>query len=139
MARIHGKGGMVYMAIASGGTASPIAFMTDWDINFTVDQPEVTAFGDSNKVYVAGLPDASGDWSGFYDDASRQQYTAARDGVARAMYLYPNLQTDPSMYWFGTVLPDFAVSGGIAAAISIKSNWKAATAIFKYDPVGGYG
>ena len=139
MARIHGKGGMVYMALASGGTAQPVAFMTDWDLNFTVDQPEVTAFGDTNKVYVAGLPDASGDFSGFYDDATRQQYTAARDGVARAMYLYPNLQTDPSMYWFGTVLPDFAVSGGIAAAISVKSNWKAATAVIKYDPVAGYG
>jgi hypothetical protein len=139
VARIHGKGGMVYAAIASGGTASPIAFLTDWNINFTVDQPEVTAFGDANKIYVSGLPDASGDFSGFYDDASKQLYTAARDGVARAMYLYPNTQTDPNMYWFGNVLPDFAVSGGIAAAISIKANWKASTAITKYDPVGGFG
>lgn len=138
MARIHGKGGMLYAALASGGTASPIAFLTDWNINFTVDQPEVTAFGDANKIYVSGLPDASGDFSGFYDDASQQLYLAARDGVARAMYLYPNLQTDPSMYWFGNILPDFAVSGGIAAAISIKANWKASTAIIKYAPGQGF-
>jgi hypothetical protein len=138
VARIHGKGGMVYCGIASGAVATPIAFLTDWNINFTVDQPEVTAFGDANKIYVSGLPDASGDFSGFFDDGSRQLYTAARDGVARNFYLYPNQVTDPLMYWFGQILPDFAVSGGIAAAISIKSNWKASTAIIKYDPVAGY-
>ena len=129
---------MVYVGIASGATASPIAYITDYNINFTVDQPEVTAFGDSNKIYVSGLPDASGDFSGFYDDASRQLYTAARDGVSRNFYLYPNTVADPNMYWFGLILPDFAVSGGIAAAISIKANWKAASAILKYDPVAGY-
>jgi hypothetical protein len=138
MARIHGKGGMIYVGIASGATASPIAYMTDWTLNFTVDQPEVTAFGDANKIYVSGLPDASGEFSGFYDDASRQLYTAARDGVARNFYLYPNTMTDPSMYWFGSILPDFAVSGGIGAAISVKANFKAASAILKYDPVAGY-
>jgi hypothetical protein len=129
---------MIYCAIASGAAASPIAYMTDWNINFTVDQPEVTAFGDANKIYVSGLPDASGDFTGFFDDASRQLYTAARDGIARAMYLYPNLVADPNMYWFGMVLPDFAVSGGIAAAISVKANWKASSAVIKYDPVAGY-
>lgn len=138
MARIHGKSGMVYVGIASGAVATPIAFLTDWNINFTVDQPEVTAFGDANKIYVSGLPDASGDFSGFFDDASRQLYTAARDGVARNFYLYPNTVADPVMYWFGQILPDFAISGGIAAAISVKANWKASTAVIKYDPVAGY-
>jgi hypothetical protein len=138
MTRIHGKGGMVYMGIASGAVASPVAFLSDWTINFTVDQPEVTSFGDANKIYVSGLPDASGDFSGFYDDATRQLYTAARDGVARNFYLYPNTQTDPNMYWFGAILPDFAIAGGIGAPISIKSTWKASTAVIKYDPTGGY-
>jgi hypothetical protein len=138
VARLHGKSGIVYVGIASGAVASPIAFLTDWNINFTVDQPEVTAFGDKNKIYVSGLPDASGDFSGFYDDASQQLYTAARDGIARNFYLYPSTVADPQMYWFGSILPDFAVSGGIAAAISVKANWKASSAILKYDPIGGY-
>ncbi len=137
MARIHGKSGMVYVGITSAALASPIAYLTDWNLNFTVDQPEVTAFGDLNKIYVSGLPDASGDFSGFFDDASQQLYIAARDGIARPMYLYPNLVADPNEYWFGNILPDFAVSGGIAAAISIKSNWKASSAVKKYDPVNG--
>ena len=129
---------MVYVGIASGAAASPVAYMNDWTINFTVDQPEVTAFGDLNKIYVSGLPDASGEFSGFYDDASRQLYTAARDGVARNFYLYPNTVADPNMYWFGQILPDFAISGNIGAAISVKANWKASSAILKYNPVDGY-
>ena len=139
MTRIHGKSGFVYMGIASGATASPIAFLTNWNINFTVDQPEVTAFGDANKIYVSGLPDASGDFTGFFDDASRQIYTAARDGIARNFYLYPNTVADPFMYWFGQILPDFQVSGGISEAISVKANWKASTAVIKYAPTEGYG
>jgi hypothetical protein len=138
MSRIHGKSGVCYVAIASGASAQPIAFLTDWNLSFTVDQPEVTAFGDLNKIYVSGLPDASGDFSGFYDDSSQQLYTAARDGIARNFYLYPNQVADPKQYWFGQILPDFAVSGGIGAAVSIKANFKASSAIIKYDPVLGY-
>jgi hypothetical protein len=134
--RIHGRNGVVYVGVASGAVASPIAYLSTWSINFVVDLPEVTAMGDSNKIYVSGLPDASGDFSGFYDDSSRQLYTAARDGVARPMYLYPNTVLDPNQYWFGQILPDFSVTGGINAAVAIKSTWKAASAILKYDSLG---
>lgn len=134
--RLHGRNGQVYVGIASGAAASPVAYLNDWSINFNVDLVEVTAFGDPNKIYVAGLPDASGDFSGFFDDASRQLYTAARDGVARNFYLYPSTVADPNQYFFGTILADFSVTGGINAAVSIKSTWKAASGIFKYDSFG---
>jgi hypothetical protein len=134
--RIHGRNGIAYVGIASGAAASPVAYLSTWSINFAVDQPEVTAMGDTNKIYVAGLPDASGDFGGFYDDSSRQLYTAARDGVARPFYLYPDLVLDPNQYWFGQILPDFSVTGGVSAAVAIKSAWKAASAILKYDTFG---
>ena len=134
--RLHGRNGIIYVGIASGAAASPIAYLSDWTINFTVDQPEVTAMGDTNKIYIAGLPDAAGDFSGFFDDQSRQLYTAARDGVSRPMYLYPSIVADPLIYWFGNILPDFSVTGGIHAAIAIKCAWKAGSAVLKYDSAG---
>lgn len=130
MARIHGRNGRVYMSITSGGTAEPVAFLNSWSINFSVDKAEVTAFGDANKVYVAGLPDASGDFSGFYDDATAQTYTAATDGVARKFYLYPSTLTN-GQYWWGTVLPDFEVNAGVSGAAEVKSSWNAAGPITK--------
>lgn len=130
MARIHGRNGRVYMGLASAGTAEPVAFLSSWSISFATDKVDVTAFGDSNKVYVAGLPDASGDFAGFYDDTTVQTFTAAGDGVARKFYLYPSTSTN-SQYFFGTILPDFKVDSNVTGAASITSSWNAASTIGK--------
>lgn len=130
MSRIHGRNGRVYLAVTSGGTASPLPFLATWSINFSTDKGEVTAMGDLNKVFVAGLPDASGQFAGFYDDATAQTYTAATDGVARPFYLYPSTLT-PTQYWWGTVLPDFNVDGGVGKAVEISASWNAASTIAK--------
>jgi hypothetical protein len=130
VSRIHGRNGRIYLAVTSGGTAAAIPFQSSWSINFATDKADVTAMGDVNKVYAAGLPDASGDFSGFYDDATAQTYTAAVDGVARAFYLYPST-SNTGQYWWGTVLPDFSVSASIGGAVEVKASWNAATAITK--------
>ena len=130
MARIAGRNGRVYLNLTSGGTAEPVAFLSSWSINFAVDRFEVTAFGDANKVYVAGLPDASGEFSGFYDDATVQTFSAASDGVARKMYLYPSTLTS-GQYWFGTVFPDFSVNAAVDGPAQVSSSWNAASQIQK--------
>ena len=130
MGRIHGRNGRVYMGIASSGTAEPLPFVADWGINFSADKAEVTALGDSNKIYVTGLPDASGDLSFFYDDSTAQSYTAAVDGVARKFYLYPST-LNTGQYFFGTVLIDFNLKGGVAAAVNGTASWNAASTIAK--------
>lgn len=135
MARIHGRNGIVYTGVAAGSAASPMAFFSDYTINYTVDKVDVSAMGDQNKVYVSGLPDASGDFSGWYDDATSQTYIAAVDGLPRNFYLYPSRLTQ-SQYFFGQILPDFSVSAGVGAAASVKGSWNAASAIFRYGPGG---
>jgi hypothetical protein len=115
---------------SSAATAEPLQFFAKWSINFATDKAEVTALGDNNKVYVAGLPDASGDFSGFYDDATVQTYTAAVDGQARKFYLYPNLNT-VTQYWFGTVLPDFKVDGDVGGSVNVAASWNAASSVAK--------
>jgi len=140
VSRIHGRNGMVYLGVAQGDAAYPAAFLSDWTINFTVAKVDVTALGDQNLVWVAGLPDASGDFTGFYDTATAQTYTAAQDGQPRNFYLYPStlgvLGANPAEYFFGTILPDFAIAGGVAAAVTLKSTWNAATRIQRYPAVG---
>jgi hypothetical protein len=130
MARLHGRAGRLYMNLTSGGTAEPVAYLNTWEITAATDDVEVTAFGDANKVYVSGLPDVGGSFSGFYDDASVQTYTAATDGVPRKFYLYPNTGTN-TQYWFGTAAFDFSASGGVDSAVTVSGNWKAASLISK--------
>lgn len=130
MARLHGSRGRLYAAIASGGTAEPIAFLNSWEMSFETEKADVTAFGDTNKVYVSGLPDASGSFAGWYDDATEQLYTAATDGVARKFYLYPST-TNNAQYWYGTALFDFSVNGGISEGIAVSGSFAAASAVTK--------
>lgn len=89
----------------------------------------MTAFEDTNKTYVSGKPDASGSFSGFWDNATAQTYTAATDGLARRMYLYPDATVGTAgPYWFGTGFPDFSISGGVADSVTISGDWQAASA-----------
>lgn len=144
MSRIHGRNGIAYVSVdGQGGAnpiASPMAFLSAWSINFTVAKVDVTSMGDQNLIWVAGLPDASGDFTGFYDTATAQTYVSATDGLPRNFYLYPsNLAaqlTPVPQYFFGTILPDYAITGGVTAAVSLKSTWNAASRIARYPTYG---
>lgn len=129
MARIHGRNGRLYVGLASdSATPSPVTFLNNWSVEFTTDKVDVTCFGDTNKVYVSGLPDAAGSFSGFYDDSTAQLYTASQDGLARKFYLYPST-SDAGDYWYGTALFDFSVSGSVSDAVSVSGSWSAASAV----------
>lgn len=132
MARIHGRRGRVYIGIASDtAAAEPLPFTAQWAIEFATDNTDVTAMGDTNKVYVAGLPDATGSFSGYYDDATAQTYTAATDGLARRFYLYPSTPSNTGPYWFGTVLADFKAESSVDDSVKQSGDWQAASAITK--------
>jgi len=126
VARIAGRNGRLYMGIASGGTAEPLPFVAGWALQFPSDQIDVTAMGDTSKVYLAALSDQKGSLNGFYDDATAQAYTAAVDGVARKFYLYPNLST-ATQYWFGTAVFDFNVDATVADAVKVSAAFSGAS------------
>src|SRR5258705_11126918 len=92
------RNGIAYIGVTGPGgglatgtaIATPMAFLTDWSINFVVNKVDVTAMGDANLIWVAGLPDASGEFSGLYDTATAQTHRAAPDGLSRNTYLYPS-------------------------------------------------
>lgn len=140
MSRIHGRNGIVYLGINPTDLASPMAFLSDWSINFSVNKVDVTCMGDQNLIWVAGLPDASGDFSGFFDTATAQTYVAAQDGLPRNFYLYPNTVgtqgASPGSYFFGQILPDYSLSGSVSSAVTLKSSWNSASRINKYPVTG---
>ncbi len=130
MARLTGKRARMYVAVSSGGTATPLAYQAQWTLSSATDTFEGTAFEDNNKTWFAGLPDASGTFSGFLDDATSQTYTASRDGQPRNMYLYPNTG-DPSKYFFGSAIFDFAVTVPNNGMATVSGTWKAAGDIIR--------
>jgi hypothetical protein len=133
MARIAARNGRLYVGIASGSaTAEPVAFISKWTFNAATDTYDVTALGDGNKTYVAGLPDAQGTFNGFFDDGTTQTYAAASDSVARRFYLYPDTPAT-SDYWFGTAFFDFSAEGDVGGPVTISGSWKAATNVAKVE------
>lgn len=131
MGRIAGRNARIYMGLASStAVAEPVAYQSSYSINFSTNKMDVTAFGDTNKQYLAGLPDAAGDFAGFYDDASVQTYTAATDGQPRRFYLYPNTSTN-TQYFFGTILADMSVNADVDGPTQVSASWAAATPIIK--------
>jgi hypothetical protein len=130
MARIAGRNAALYINLTSGGTAEPVAFLSKYSINFSADRYEVTAFGDVGKAYVAGLPDAQGDYTGWYDNATVQTYTSAVDGVARKCYLYPD-RTNATQYWWGTAFFDMKIDIAVDGAIDLSGTFAAASPLVK--------
>lgn len=130
MAKIAGRNGVLYAGISSAGTAEPIAYLNEWGVDFSTNKIKVTTFQDVTETYVAGLPDFQGTYSGFYDTATAQLYTAATDGVARKFYLYPT-NSITTTYWFGTAFFDFSIDTQVDDAVKISGSFAAATASSK--------
>ncbi len=126
--RNAGRNARILLDQSGAGVATSLAYQAEWTINFTSPKIDVTAFGDNNKVTVAGLPDATGSFTGFYDDTTAQTYTAAVDGLARRFYLYPNSNL-LTRYFFGTVNADASFGATVSGAATISSAWEAASQI----------
>jgi hypothetical protein len=130
VARIAGRNARLYVAVTSGGSAEPIPFLKSFSIKSATDRYEVTSFGDSGKAYVAGLPDAQGDWAGMFDNATAQLYTSSQDGVARKAYMYPDI-TAAGTYWYTTAFFDFNCDVAVDGPVTISGTWAAASALTK--------
>lgn len=130
MAKIAGRNAAIYVGTTTSAQASPLTYQNSWSISFETEKIDVTSFGNTTKEYVAGIADASGEFSGFYDDASSQTLTAAIDGLSRKFYLYPNTNT-ATQYFFGTIFPDMSVNADVDGAVEVSASWNAATPIAK--------
>jgi len=134
MSRISGRNMAVYISLDGTAAASPLPFMAEYDLSSSSDQIEVTAGGDTNKIYVPGLPDFSGSISGFYNSGltslTDALYRASRDGVARGFYLYPD-STNTAEAFYGTAYFDFTVKSGVGSATTVSSKISAASNIYR--------
>lgn len=130
MARYHGRNGVLLLQLSSASTSlTTLSYVRDWSLNFVTDQVDATALTDTNKTYVAGLPDVTGSVSGFHDDGGSDTLAAAQDGVARTFELYPEGTSSGSLYYTGTALWDFSLSGSVGGAVEFSANFSASGAI----------
>lgn len=127
---IAGRFGRIYVDTSTLGNAAavPIANLNSWSLDRTTNKIDVTSFGNESMVYVVGLPDAQGNFSGFWDtDGDQYKVSAAIDG-GRKFYIYPTTGTT-SKYWFGAGHFDVSVSQTVSGAVEVSGSWAAAQSL----------
>lgn len=130
MGKIAGRNARLYVAVASNGTAQPLVAIKSFTLNGESERFDATSFGDTTKTYVAGLPDSSGSFTGFFDSTDSGTYTASADGVARSWYFYPST-SNTGQYWWGTGYFDYSLSADVGGVIEVSGNFSAATSTQK--------
>lgn len=126
--RLHGKNGRIQMDPAGGAALVTMGDLNSWTLDMGTDRVEVTAFGDTNKQRVSGLPDYSGDLGGFWNavaTSSPVYFAAVLAGNPVTLRLIPN-NNDPTVYFQGLANIDGGVSVSATGAVSTKGKWDAA-------------
>lgn len=124
MAVYHGRKGVVYMSTSGSSAAITVLKLTDWSLDMKTDTVEVTSFGDVNKTYVQGLPDVSGQMSGFWDDTDQTLFTAAASSDGCKIYLYPSSDA-PTKYFYGPAWLSVSFSASVSDADKLTANFVA--------------
>lgn len=130
MAVYHGRKGRLYASSSAAGVAVPVAALNEWTLNQEVDTAEVSAFGDTNKVYVQGLKDGRGTFAGFFDDTDNTLWTAVDSTGAVRLYLYPTTDA-PTVYWYGFAWMSMSITTPIGGPVAISGSWVAGSVITK--------
>ena len=113
------------MAIKSGRLGSvlydpagitPVALiaLNAWKLDIKTDKEDVSCFGDTNKVYVPGLKDLSGSFSGFWDSTNVVLFDAADAVTPGKLKLMPNT-SEATVFWDGLAYLDASIDCSLAA------------------------
>lgn len=125
--RLHGKNGQVYMDAdgASPFSYTLLADLNTWTLDMSTDRVEVTAFGDTNKQRVSGLPDFSGTIGGWYNAGAVAYLDAVLAGIPVQLKLVPN-SADSTVFFSGLANVDGSVSVSATGGVSMSGTWDAA-------------
>ena len=118
MARYHGKQGQVKI----GGAI--VLSLNKWNLDLATDKEDVTAFGDSNKVYVQGLKDLKGSVSGWFDSSETALFVAADATTPITLELIPVSTT--AIKWAGPAWLDAAIDVPANGPVTVSGDFVAA-------------
>jgi hypothetical protein len=91
--KLHGKDAAIYLggtyvsASALPTSGIKVASKTEWTLQRNRDYVDATVFGDTNKTYLAGLPNVQGTFAGILD-VSGDLLLAAATSAAQNIFLY---------------------------------------------------
>jgi hypothetical protein len=127
MARQHGSKGQVLIDPAGGTTYVAVASLTSWTLDASRDRADVTAFGDTNKQAVQGLPNYTGTIGYIWDPTTTptQLWDVVLGDVAVGLKLVPSTLTATN-FFSGLAYLDGSINVSSSGAITGSASWVAA-------------
>lgn len=119
--RHHGKKGTVKI----GSPATLVLSLNKWSLDLATDKADVTAFGDTNKQYVQGLPDLKGSVAGWFDDQEDALFTAADATAPVALELMPDSSVT-GIKWGGPAWLDASIDCPANGPVTVSGDFVAA-------------
>lgn len=120
----------------AAGAVSPPALVAligldSWSLSLKQDYEEVTQFGDNNKVYVPGMQDVSGSFSGHLDGTDLTLIAAshaATPGMLELAYNTTDLLGSPpaALLFSGLAYLDAEINTAVAKAPTVSASFRAA-------------
>ena len=106
-----------------GALAVAVASLNKWSLDMARDRADATCFGDTNKVYVQGLPDIKGDIGGIWDETESQVlFGVALGDVAALLKLIPSTLA-PTYMFTGLAYLDAGIEVAHDGAITVKGTF----------------
>lgn len=114
MAFVHGSNS--YISVDGTDISS---YTDSVDRSHTVDTAEVTAFGDADKEFIAGLKDGTFSLSGHWDATADATVAGCFDGAVVAVVFGPAGNTASNVrYSANCLITDYSISSGVGDRVT---------------------
>lgn len=125
--KLHGKNAAIYLGGAKGAGGVKIATKTDWTLRRNRDYVDATTFGDTNRTYLAGLPNVEGTFAGLMDVSGDLLLNAATSDATQ-IYLYADDGASAILIANGPGFIDGTVNASVTDAIRYTGDFRASGA-----------
>jgi hypothetical protein len=122
--KLHGKNAAIYLGGAKGSGGVPVAVKTDWTLRRNRDYVDSTTFGDTNRTYLAGLPNVEGTFAGLMDVSGDLLLNAATSDATQ-IYLYADDGASSILIANGPGFIDGSVTASVTDAIRYTGDFRA--------------
>jgi len=125
--KLHGKDGAIYLGGPVSGGGTKVSNRTEWSLQRNRDYVDATTFGNTNKTYLAGLPNLQGNYNGLLDVSGDLLFSAAASG-AQSLYLYADDGTNGGsaiLVAHGSGFLDATINSSITDAVKISGEFRA--------------
>jgi hypothetical protein len=124
MAIKTGRYGKVSWDPLGGAALVQIISINTWTGSFKNEYEDVSCFGDTNRVYIPGLMNIEGNFSGFWNSSELALFKAAMQPTPGMLQLMPNT-TEPTYFWQGLAYMGADIDCSLSAP-KVSAEFKAA-------------